>query len=123
MNEQTVLQIQTDPRATIATILCREFDFQSTNLFKNELAGVAADDAKRPFILDLTNVGFMPSLTIGALIELRSRFAREKRPFALVGIQPAITKLLQTSGVLNMFEVRNNVTEAINEARETPPAQ
>ena len=116
MNEQAVLQFQSDPRATIATILCREFDYQGTNQFKTELASAMSGDAKLPLILDLTNVGYMPSLTLGALVELRNRFAREQRKLTLVGIQPTIVKVLQSCGMLNLFDIRNNVAEAINEA-------
>ncbi len=114
MNEQALVNIQCDPRATIVTILCQELDFQRTKQFKAELAGASLGDAKLPLILDLTQVGFMPSLALGALIELRSRFAREKRPLTLTGIQPAIVKLLQTTGMMNMFEVRNSIADAIN---------
>ncbi len=113
MNESSVLQIQSDTRATIATILCDEFDFQRTNQFKSELGGVTGGDAKLPLILDLTKVGYMPSLTLGALVELRNQFAREKRPLTLVGMQPSIVKLMQTSGMLGLFEIRNNLSDAM----------
>ncbi len=115
MNQETLLQIQNHPRVTIATILCREFDYQGTNRFKAELDGATGGDAL-PLILDLTNVGFMPSVTLGALVELRSRFAREQRPLTLVGVQPTILKVMQSSGLLKLFDVRPTVAEAIGEA-------
>lgn len=113
MNQSSVLQIQNDSRATIATILCDEFDFQRTNQFKSELGSVTGGDGKLPLILDLTKVGYMPSLTLGALVELRNQFAREKRPLTLVGMQPSIVKLMQLSGMLSLFEVRTNLADAI----------
>ncbi len=117
MNQQTMLQIQNDPRGTIVTIMCREFDFQLTNQFKAEMAGATGGgNAKLPLVLDLTNVGYMPSLTLGALVELRSRFAREQRKLTLAGVQPAIVKLLQVSGMLNLFDIRNNAQEAMSDA-------
>lgn len=114
MSQESVVQIQNDPRATIATILCRDFDYHGTNQFKAELAGATGGDSKLPLILDMSNVGFMPSVTLGALIELRNRLAREQRTLTLVGIQPAITKLMQASGILNLFSVRTNLAEAMN---------
>lgn len=114
MSQESVVKIQNDPRATIATILCSDFDYHGTNQFKAELAGATSGDSKLPLILDLSNVGFMPSVTLGALIELRNRFARDQRTLTLVGIQPAIAKLMQSSGILALFSVRNNLDEAIN---------
>jgi len=121
MNEQAVLQIQHDSRATIATILCNEFDFHRTNQFRTELGSATDGDAKQPLILDLTNVGYMPSLTLGALVELRNRFAREQRPLTLVGMRPPIVKLMQASGMLSLFNVRSNVADAINPAAAAAP--
>jgi len=114
MSEQAVVQIQNDSRATVATILCREFDFQRTGQFKAELAGAVDSDAKLPLILDLTNVGYMPSLTLGALVELRNRFAKDRRPLTLVGMQPPIVKLMQASGMMSLFDVRPNVADAMS---------
>lgn len=113
MNEQSVLQIQSDSRATVATVLCREFDYERTGQFKTELAGAAGNDAKLPLILDITNVGYMPSLTLGTLVELRNRSSREQRPLMLVGLQPPIVELMQKSGILSLFDVRTNVADAM----------
>lgn len=123
MNPPALLQFQSDPRAVIATVLCREFDFQRTNQFKSEWAAAADGPLKLPLILDLANVGYMPSLTLGALVELRNRFAREERPFTLVGMQPAIVKLMQASGMLSLFDVRTSIGEAVTaNARSAPHA-
>jgi len=120
MDDQALLQINRDPRATIVTIVCSEFDFQRTKQFRDEMAGASLGDANLPLILDLAQVRFMPSPTLGALVELRSRFAREKRSFKLAGIQPAIVQVLQTTGMLSLFEVCNNVDGAIGGAPNVP---
>jgi len=121
MRHETVLRIQGDSRATIATILCEEFDFQLTNQFRTEVGTATGGDATTPLILDLTNVGYMPSLTLGALVEIRNRFAREKRAFTLVGMQPAIVKLMQASGMLSLFDIRNNIADAMNPSSTAQP--
>ena len=113
MSEPALVQVNCDPRATIVTIMCSEFDFQRTKQFRDEMAGASLGDAKLPLILDLTQVRFMPSPTLGALVELRSRFAREKRPLKLAGIQPAIVQVLQTTGMLSLFEVCPSVAGAM----------
>lgn len=68
MSQESVVKIQNDPRATIATIRCRDFDYHGTNQFKAEMAGV----------------------------------------------QPAMAKLMQSSGILALFSVRSNLAEAMN---------
>lgn len=122
MNQPALLQIQSDPRATIATIQCREFDFQRTTQFKTESAAAAGGPPRLPLILDLANVGYMPSLTLGALVELRNRFAQEHRQLTLVGLQPAIIKLMQASGMLGLFDVRTSIDEAITALAKAAPA-
>ena len=116
MSQQAVVQIQNDSRAMVATILCDEFDFHRTTQFRTEMGSAAGGDAKLPLILDLTKVGYMPSVTLGALVELRNQFARERRPLTLVGMQPSIVKLMQASGMLSLFDVRNNVADAMSQS-------
>jgi anti-anti-sigma factor len=122
MNQQPVIQLQRGQDAWVVNILCDEFDFQRTKQFKSEFEKLQLDDAKQRLILDLSQVGFMPSVTLGALVELRSRFAREQRPFMLVGIQPAMVTLMQACGMLQMFEIRDDVYAALDETSDNAQA-
>ncbi len=113
MSEQSILQIQENENAVVATIQCSEFDHDTTVRFRAEIDGVVAPTSTLPVVLDLSNVTFMPSMTLGALIELANRCKSQQRRLVLVGVIPTVQDVFNLCKLNSFFEIRECVEDVV----------
>ncbi len=113
MSEQSILQIQENENAVVATIQCSEFDHDTTVRLRAEIDGVVAPTSTLPVVLDLSNVTFMPSMTVGALIELANRCKSQQRRLILVGVTPTVQDVFELCKLNNFFEIRDCVEDVV----------
>ncbi len=113
MTEQSVLQIQENENAVLATIQCSEFDHDTTVRLRAEIDGVVASTSTLPVVLDLSNVTFMPSMTLGALIELSNRCKSQQRRLVLVGVTPTVQDVFKLCKLGSFFEIRDCVEDVV----------
>jgi anti-sigma B factor antagonist len=82
-----------------------ELDFASVGVFRDALAG-AADRADLGIVVDLSDVSFIDSSGLGALVDLHLRLRRDNRRLAVVapgGTAAAV--LLNLAGLSNRLPV------------------
>ena len=113
MTEQSILQIHENENAVVVTIQCSEFDHDTTAQLRAEIDGVIAPTSTLPVLLDLSNVTFMPSMTIGALIELANRCKSQQRRLVLVGVIPSVQDVFKMSKLTNFFEIHDCVEDVV----------
>ncbi len=113
MTEQSVLQIQENENAVLATIQCSEFDHDTTVRLRAEIDGVVAPTSTLPIALDLSNVTFMPSMTLGALIELANRCKSQQRRLVLIGVTPTVQDVFKLCKLGSFFEIRDCVEDVV----------
>ncbi len=113
MSEQSVLQIQENENAVVVTIQCSEFDHDTTAQLRAEIDGVVAPTSTLPVLLDLSNVTFMPSMTLGALIEIANRCKSQERRLVLVGVTPTVEDVFNLCKLSSLFEIRKCVEDVV----------
>ncbi len=113
MSEQSVLQIQENENAVVATIQCSEFDHDTTMRLRAEIDGVVGATSTLPVVIDLSNVTFMPSMTLGALIELATRCKSQQRRVVLVGVTPTVQEVFKLCKLSTFFEIRDCVEDVV----------
>lgn len=91
-----------------------EVDFACIAAFRAALSDAARSEAHR-LVVDLTDVSFIDSTGLGALIELHTNLRREKRELAVVApAGTAAAVLLELAGIrgrLPIFETRAAASE------------
>ncbi len=113
MAEQSVLQIQENENAVVATIQCSEFDHDTTSQLRAEIDGVVAPTSTLPVLLDLSNVTFMPSMTLGVLIEIANRCKSQQRRLILVGVTPTVQDVFKLCNLGSFFEIHDCVEDVV----------
>ncbi len=111
--DQRVVNVVPNEKAVVAVVQCREFDHAKTEQLKDQMATIAADSPGRPVLVDLSNVEFMASATLGALVQLRNALSSDGRRLVLVGVAPEILKVMEFSALQNLFEFHNTVETAL----------
>jgi anti-anti-sigma factor len=113
MSDMSVLHIQETDRAIVATIQCKVFDHESTEQFRAGGKALADRSPQLPLLLDMGQVEFMASMTLGVLIGLANQMKAGDRRLVLCGISPQVRKIFKTSGIEGLFEIRETVDSAL----------
>jgi anti-anti-sigma factor len=110
---QHALRFQFHERCILAQVVCARFDLETTTRFKEEASEAMARVASIPFVLDMSQVEFIPSLTLGALVELRNRLERDGRRLVLIGLRREVRHILEVTSLTNLFEIRDTAEQAV----------
>jgi anti-anti-sigma factor len=106
MAEQQVLDLERNDAAVVARVRCTSFDHRNTDQFRDELRAACEDTSREPFVLEMSRVEFMASLTIGVLVEHANRLKMDGRHLVVVGLTPNVDRAIRIAGLHDLFEVR-----------------
>jgi len=117
MDEQQSVSLRETDGIVIATVQRSELTSDVTDALLRQLT--ASLDADRParLILDVSNVRFMDSVVLGALVVLLRRIKRGNGRLALAGLSGHARKVLQVTGLEKIFETYGSAAEALDGLR------
>ena len=110
MREDPVLGVETVGTACVVR-LGGELDLYNADKVRTALAEACADSPER-VVVDLSEVEFMDSTALGALIEARTKL-HNHRGFLLAAPALETRRALQISGLDRHFSVHDTVPEAL----------
>ena len=110
---KTILKVSERDDAVIAMPGIARFDLQNTEQLRRELGQLGSDTGNRPLLLDLSTVEFLPSATIGVLVELANRCREARRPLALIRVQPDVIELLELCALDKLFTIQKDEEAAL----------
>ena len=115
MTDAQILRLSSRKDVILAVVQCHEFDHHATVRLKTELAALTARNACRPVVLDLSNVQFLASMTLGVLVEASKSFSSIDRSFCVVGLSKNLREMMQSFSILHLFDVCDTVEDVLRE--------
>lgn len=74
-----------------------------------------ADEGHRLVVVDLTEVSFVDSTALGVLVSGVTRLRNDGGDLRLVVTQPHISKVLEITGLIDVFAIFETLAEAVRE--------
>jgi anti-sigma B factor antagonist len=90
-----------------------EIDVASAPEFHDALSGLIAE-SPAVLIVDMSDVSFIDSTGLGVLVSAEKQMRAEGSGLRLVVTHPQITRLLELTGLDEVFTVVSNTTDAVN---------
>jgi len=113
MPEASVASVEHLPKAVVIRVLARNFS-------NNDVNGVcsAVDQARvtapaLPFILDMANVSFVPSMGLGVLVGLNQEFRNRGQRLIFVSLQANVRQAITVTYLNRMLEIMSDVPTAL----------
>jgi len=95
------LEVKTSPEAT--TVSCRgRLTFEDAAHFKQQVRPLI--DGAKSIVLDFTNIAYMDSSGLGAVMSLYVSAKKAGCEFHLINFNPRVRQLLGLTHVLSLFE-------------------
>lgn len=109
----SVLQVRDTDHAVIAAPRVIKFDLPETDRLRAELEVLTPEAETKPLLIDLAAVEFVPSATLGVLVELANRCRRGKRPLALIRLKPRIREVFRVCSLDTVFAIHDDEAAAL----------
>jgi anti-sigma B factor antagonist len=90
-----------------------EIDVASAPEFHDALSGLIAE-GPAILVVDLSDVSFIDSTGLGVLVSAEKQTRADGHGLRLVVTHPQITRLLELTGLDEVFTVVSNTTDAVN---------
>jgi anti-sigma B factor antagonist len=117
MSEAQVISIRPHTDAVIAVLSQPRMDDAIIEQMQEQVTAAAAQGPALPVILDMSQVEYVPSMGLGALVGLMRRLRQDGHRFLLAGLQPEIRKLFAITRLDKLFEFRSNIDDALSHLR------
>lgn len=119
-DQQQIVSIEPHEEIVLAAIQCARMDEAGTGAMQEQVGAAAEASRHLPVVLDMSNVQFFPSLSLGALVNLLRDFKQHNQRFMLVGVQPPVRSALSVTRLDKLFEIYDSVDDALRQLREAP---
>ena len=113
MKSAAVLDVQHRDDAVLARVTCQDFTTEATDGLRAGFDTLLSQAGTLPVVVDLAEVRFMPSVTIGAMVEANNRCKEQGRQLALVAVPDAIRKVFELCALDQMFPMYASVEDAL----------
>ncbi len=90
-----------------------KLDFTVCGKFKSEMSGLMHEGGHKYLVLNLADVAFIDSMSIGALVSLRKTLAESGAKMGLCNLHPFVRKVLTVVTVNAIFDVFDNEQSAL----------
>jgi anti-sigma B factor antagonist len=117
MAESQVVSIQPHAEAIWAIIHHDILDEATIQHLDTAVAAAAAQQSNLPVILDMSNVSFVPSSALGALVTLMRSSKKDNRRFILVGLQAEVRTTLAITHLDKLLEIHPRFEDALSRLR------
>lgn len=114
------LEFRTDGEGVLEVSVAGELDFASAPSLQARLIAAREREHTAMVILDITEVPFIDSTGLQALLHLKREVAREQGALVLLGACEEVMRVLQITGVDNHLALADSLAQAQQLVREPP---
>ena len=111
MPDATIIAAETHDNVLVLNVTCDSLDEEDTKRLQDETIATAEQAVDHPVALDLSRLVMMPSLSLGALVNLARHFKQQGRRFFLLRPQREIRNTLAITRLDRMFEIYDGLEE------------
>lgn len=122
MAEQAIIEVEARREAVVARILERRLDHKTNDAMKQQVAAAAGKHPGKPMILDLSNLDFVRSETMGAFVELRQTLAKSRQIMMLAGVSRQMRATFAVTNLDKRIEIHDTVESALARFAAKPAA-
>jgi anti-sigma B factor antagonist len=121
--ESNRIELDRNNDAVVVVVVTGEHDVYTAPSLRDQIQSVIEE--KAPFVIDLTPATFVDSSILRVLLEARRQAEESGLGFAIAlgnGEGPGVRRILQVTGLMNVFPVLANREEALQTAKSAKAA-
>jgi anti-anti-sigma factor len=108
MSESTITVIERHPNRVVVRIQDEHLNETNLSAVRADVSAAAAESPQLPVILDMAKVRFMPSFSLGGLVQLAREFKARGQRLVLAGLQPFPRETMAITRLDRLFEIQDD---------------
>lgn len=102
--------VERHPSIVVVRIQADRLDETNLAAVRSEVSAAGLDSPHLPVALDLCNVGFLPSLSLGGLVQLAQIFKVRSQRLVLANLQPSVRQTITITRLDRLFEIQDDLS-------------
>ena len=108
MSDSTVTVVERHPNVIVVHVQPESLDERNLSTVRADTSAAGAESPQLAVVLDLAKVGFMPSLSLGGLVQLQREFKARGQRLVLTGLRPAVRETMAITRLDRLFEIQDD---------------
>lgn len=117
MSEPAATIVDQQADAVIIRVQAADMDETNARRVQAEVSVAAGNAPQCPVVLDLTQVRFLPSLSLAALIRVHTECRARQQQLMLTGLRPELRNVLLITRLDRLFDLHPDVDAALRRIR------
>lgn len=113
MAEPALTVIDRRADLVVVQVLSDRLDERNLSAVRADASAAGKESPGLPVVLDLSKVAFMPSLSLGGLIQLLQEFKARGQRLVLASVQPLVRETMALTRLDRLFEIQNDLTALV----------
>jgi anti-sigma B factor antagonist len=110
MPDSPVTVVERHPNVVVVHLQAERLDETNLATVRADVSAAGAESPQLAVALDMTKVGFMPSLSLGGLVQLSRELKGRGQRFVLTGLQPFVRETMAITRLDRLFEIHNDLS-------------
>jgi anti-anti-sigma factor len=115
MPGRDVITVAAHEEVVLAVVGPSRLDAETAAELEDQASRAATARPSLPFVLDLSNVTFAPSVALGALAVLFKGMKLSNRRAFLIGVTPQVRRALSVTRLDDVIPIRNTLDDVLAE--------
>ena len=108
MSDAAVTVVERHPNVVVVHVQAESLDERNLSAVRADTSAAGAASPQLAVVLDLAKVGFMPSLSLGGLVQLQRELKARGQRFVLTGLRPAVRETMAITRLDRLFEIQDD---------------
>lgn len=117
MSAPPATEIERHDDLVIVHVQVKNLDEQNTRMVYSDVTAAAAQAPALPVVLDMVNVKFLPSLTLGAIVRMANEFRARGQRLVVAAMQPTVRQVISITRLDRVFEIHDDLESALKAIR------
>ena len=121
MSDPTVASFRKESDLAVVRVEVERLDENTTRTLQAMIIEEASRNAALPFVIDFSNVAFLSSLSLAALVRAAKEFEHRSQRLIVAALQPAVREVIEVTRLTRFLEVQENLPAAFDAIRRRLP--
>jgi len=113
MAQPAVTEIERRGGFVVVHVLPERLDESNLSAVRADTSAAGKETPSAAVVLDLAKVSFMPSLSLGGLIQILQEFKARGQRLVLVSIQPMVRETMALTRLDRLFEIQDDLKSLV----------
>ena len=110
MPDPTATIVEQHPGVIVVRIQADRLDETNLTAVRSEVSAAGLESPHLPVALNMSNIVFMPSLSLGGLVQLAQIFKGRGQRLVLANLQPPVRQTITITRLDRLFEIQDDLS-------------